>query len=121
MRSSPSYNPGTSVKVVRRLSTADVNSVVFTGQPATLLHVCVANFSASPKFVRLYNSPTAPAAGSTPLFSFVIPAGQSFEFDAAEPIPMTTGIGLRITNAAPDNDATAVAAGDVSITIVYAN
>lgn len=79
------------------------------------------NASAAAKYVRLYNKATAPTVGTdVPLMVFSIPASSSKEFNFG-PTGMTfaAGIAISITGAAPDNDATVVAAGDVRATIAY--
>lgn len=90
---------------------------------ASLLAVAVlVNPSAAAKFVKLFNGVAAPVPGTdTPVMSVLVPAGQTVSPNLG-PFAMrfTLGLGYCITNLPADLDATAVAAGDVIVSLAYA-
>lgn len=72
------------------------------------------NTSAATKFVRLYNKATAPTVGTdSPIMVIPVPAGQSVATEFAYPVAFASGLGISVTGAAADLDATAVAVNDV--------
>jgi hypothetical protein len=109
---------GTTTTFLNSLATTNSTLVKSTG--GVIYSVCVNNASATTKYLRLFNLATLPTAGtSTPSTVITIPASTSREIQFPVGLKYVTGIGFIITNAAPYLDATAVAAGDVQVTINY--
>jgi hypothetical protein len=78
------------------------------------------NTTAAIKYVKLYNSASAPTAGSgTPFLTIMLPAGSGTNVEFTMGVPMGTGIGYTIVTGAADTDATAVAANDVTGVLLY--
>lgn len=103
------------------LSLATTNAVSIKATAGKVYAVSVMNSSAATKYVRLYNLAVAPTVGtSTPYKVIAVPAGTSKEVEFGTlGLTFGTGISIAITNLSPDNDATAVAAGDVRVLIAY--
>ena len=106
----------------RLLSAGSINATVVKGSPAKLYRVHVYNNSAAVKFLKLYNKTSAPAPGTdTSLLIEKIPiapnSGRVLEYDEGFAFP--AGLSFAITGAIADNDATAVTASDVEVTIFY--
>lgn len=78
--------------------------------------ICVDNESGATAWLRLYDQAAAPGVGDTPFATIRLAAASQTTFDVRR--RLTNGLGVRITAAAPDNDATNVAAG-VHATILY--
>jgi hypothetical protein len=85
-----------------------------------MLHtVLIANTTAAVKYVKFYDKATAPTVGTdTPAATIAAPASTTFVLALAN-LPFRSGIGFGITGAAGDSDTTAVAAGDIILTLVY--
>jgi hypothetical protein len=70
------------------------------------------------KFIKFYDKATAPLVGDTPILTIGISAGDMSEIILPYGgIIVHAGLGYRITNGAGDADATAVAAGDMTMNI----
>ena len=77
----------------------------------------ISNTGAAAAFVKLYNLATAPVVGtSAVVLTIPVLAGGTVSINWG-PLGMRfgTGIGLAITNLAPDADTTAVALGQVKV------
>lgn len=106
----------------RRVSTADTNLANVKSSAATLYQVIAYNSSAATKYVKIYNKATAPTlASDTPYLTIPIPATTMVNHPIVADIGgvMGTGLSIAITGGLPDTDATAVAAGDVYLTLFY--
>lgn len=95
-----------------------------TSVKATAGKICegwVFNTSAATKFLKLYNKASAPTVGTdVPVMTLPIPAGQGIALGSIFGIfgkYFSTGIAYALTGAAADNDATAIAAGDVIVNL----
>lgn len=89
-----------------------------------LYWVYVTNTNAAVRYIKFYNSASAPTAGSgTPVLRLAIPgnaAGAGFHIQTAEGLAFSTGIGFTIVTTAPDAGSTGVAANEVIVNIGYA-
>jgi hypothetical protein len=102
------------------LSAASTNATSLKGSAARLYGYALTNTSAALKYVKFYNKATAPTVGTdTPVKTIAIPAGQCVVVTSDVGVAFSTGLGLAITGAAADNDATAVAANDVIANIDF--
>lgn len=80
------------------------------------------NVGAAAVYVRLYDKSSTPATTDTPLWRGVIPgntAGAGFVKSWPQGLACANGIGVRVTGAIADNDATALAANQVIINMDY--
>lgn len=79
------------------------------------------NAAAATRYVKLYNLAGAPVVGTdVPAMTIPLPAGAAANIEFKRGIAFATGIALAITAAVADNDATAVAANDVIVNLLYA-
>lgn len=72
------------------------------------------NAKSSAVYLKLYNKATSPTVGTdTPVKTLYLPPTAAFAFDFGTGLSFATGIGVGLTGAAADNDATALTAGDI--------
>ena len=101
-------------------SAATTNATLVKASAGNVYGVCIMNTSAAIKYVRFFNKASAPTVGTdVPIVVIAIPAGQSIQTAWGLGFSFSTGIAYAITNAATVLDATAVAAGDVQLSINY--
>lgn len=106
----------------RLLSAASTNLTSVRGTPGRLFSYDIYNNTASAKFVKFYNKATAPViASDSALLVMTIPIGANSgrTFANVNGINFSTGIGMVITGAIGDTDATAVAANDVTVNLTH--
>jgi hypothetical protein len=112
-----------SLAIFSLLSAATTNLTLVSPKPAMVTGWSIANTSTSPRYVRLYDKATAPVPATDAALidlRFPIPAGTQAEAQLGTNASwFHSGLGLDITGGPADTDATAVAAGDVSINIFY--
>lgn len=102
-------------------SAANTNEVLILTGSSGLQAFYASNTGASAAFVKLYNKATAPTSGDVPAMIIPVPAAVSGVPGTAA-LPMgfigfrfALGLGIRVTGGMADNDATAVAAGQVKV------
>ena len=103
------------------LANASTNPLNVKNAAGRLFHANLTNNSAAVKYFRLYNLAVAPTVGtSAPYTVITLPATSSKEVTFGPTgLAFSVGIAIAITGAAPDLDATAVAAGDVRVLLAY--
>jgi hypothetical protein len=103
---------------------ATTNAALVAGRPSVLTGWAMSNTSAAVKYVRIYNKSSAPVpASDAALIVARIPlaAGQRSDMQiSANAEWLSAGLAFDITGGAPDTDATAVTAGDVTLNLYYA-
>lgn len=73
-----------------------------------------ANVAASARFLKLYNSASAPTAGAgTPVKTLYLPPSTAFVFDWPLGLEFSTGIGFTLVTAVADNSSSSVTAADI--------
>lgn len=78
------------------------------------------NAAAYTVFLKLYDSATAPTAGSgTPTQTIGVPAGAGANVGVGNGLAFVNGIGFTITKLAADADTTVVVAGDLVVNLFY--
>lgn len=92
---------------------ASDNATAIVAVPAVLKGLQGYVAKASAVYLKIYDKATAPIAADTPVKTLRLPETASFAIDFPAGIAFSAGIGIRITGAAADNDATALVAGDV--------
>lgn len=99
---------------------ATTNSANVKATAGRVYSVTMMNPSAAAKFVRLYDKATAPTVGTDVAYRvFALTAAGSLTVSFPQGDSYANGIGIAITGAAAYNDATAVAAHDVQVTLSY--
>jgi len=80
------------------------------------------NVATSARYLKLYNSASAPTAGSgTPVKTLYLPASAAFVFDWPLGLTFATGIGFTLVTGSADNSSTSVTAADIlALNIDYA-
>jgi hypothetical protein len=105
------------------VATATTNATLVRPVPTVLKAWSIVNTSAAIKYVRFYNKATAPVpASDAALIEWRMPlaAGQRSDVSfSSGGIWFPAGLAFDITGAAADTDATATAAGDVTLGIIY--
>jgi hypothetical protein len=102
-------------------SAATTNLTSVKASAGTLYGGMLTNVSASTRYVKLYNKASAPVlASDTPIAVFVLAAGSSLQVNYGQlGHRFSLGIALAITGGVADTDTTAVALGDVKISMDY--
>lgn len=107
----------------RTLSAATTNATNVKSSAGQVYALQVFNVNAAARYLKLYNSASAPTAGAgTPVKTYVIPgntAGNGFTIEVSKGMAFSSGIGFTITAAMADNDTTAVAANEIVVNIDY--
>lgn len=100
------------------VSAGTTNETLVKNAAGSVKSILAQNTTGAAKFVRFYNMNTVPTPGTdVPIFVLAIPANSSKEIFAE--LAFSAGIAFSITGAAAANDATAVAAGDVVLSVFY--
>lgn len=81
-----------------------------------------ANVATSARYLKLYNSASAPTAGAgTPVKTIYLPPQAAFAFDWPLGLTFATGIGFTLVTGSADNSSSSVTAGDIlALNIDYA-
>lgn len=101
-------------------SAASDNAAVASSRPCCLRSIQGNNAVATMRYMKLYSVWANQATGGVPLSTDVpdktipLPGSAVFVFDFSAGYEFPKGCGIRITGAAADNDATAIAANDIT-------
>lgn len=110
---------GPALSVFRTASGSNSGSII-KGSAGVVKNIFVGNLDATHNaFLKLYDKPTAPTSADTPLFVFHVGPTQQFGMPIPEGIPFLTGISVRFTQGAPDNDNTPPVAGTITADVLY--
>ncbi len=104
------------------LSTAAVQAANIKNAAGQVYALHFFNNTATIAYVRLYNQTASPGTGDTVFYRALIPAstsGTGFVVALPPGIAFSTGIGIRVTAAAADNDATVLAANAIVGNVLY--
>ena len=104
----------------RRLSTG-TDSTNVKNAAGQLFWGFVTNTNASARYIKFYNSASAPTLGSgTPILTFLVPPGSSgLQITAEQGLAFSTGIGYTLSTGATDADAVTVAANEIIVNLGY--
>ena len=81
---------------------------------ATLYGIKGYNAATSIRYLKLYNSASAPTAGAgTPRETLALPPSAGFAFDYPQGLAFATGLGYALVTGSADNNATSVTAADI--------
>jgi len=104
----------------RVVAAATTNAANIKASAGNVYGLNLVNVAAAARWVRLFNKATAPVPGTdTPTDTYQLAAGADLTVSWSLGLPFSLGIGIDITGAAPDNDATATAVGDVIAHVEY--
>lgn len=80
------------------------------------------NVNAAARYLKLYNSASAPTAGAgTPVKTLYLPPNSAFVFDWPVGLTFATGIGYTLVTGSADNSSTSVTAADIlALNVDYA-
>jgi hypothetical protein len=90
-----------------------------------VLKSCVAFCTvATPRYLKIYDLSASPTSANTPILRLAIPANSTSVGGFVLPLPpdgmtLFNGLAFRVTQNLPDNDATACAANDVVLNMVW--
>lgn len=105
------------------VSAASANATNVKSSSGKLHAIAVFNTNAAVRYIKLYNSASAPTAGSgTPVLRFAIPGattGGGFVLNFEQGIAFSSGIGFTLVTGAADADSTGVAASEILVNLVY--
>ena len=104
----------------RRLSTG-TDSTNVKNAAGQLFWAFVTNTNASARYIKFYNSASAPTLGSgTPVLSFLVPPGSSgLQITAEQGLAFSAGIGYTLSTGATDADTGTVAANEIIVNLGY--
>ena len=104
----------------RRLSTG-TDSTNVKNAAGQLFWGFVTNTNASARYIKFYNSASAPTLGSgTPVLTFLVPPGSSgLQITAEQGLAFSTGIGYTLSTGAADADTGTVAANEIIVNLGY--
>jgi hypothetical protein len=109
--------------VHHKVSAATTNATNVKASAGQVFGWYIYNNTAAAKKVAFHNTAGSPTAGASIYFTVVIPGGSASNVEFALGIPFGTGIAYTMVLAGAtiaDADASAVAAGDVSMLLLYA-
>lgn len=102
------------------ISAASTNATSVKASAGQLYDVFVCNSNAAVRYLKIYNSASAPTCGSgTPLDRVLVPPTNCSGYTSKVGKVYGTGIGYCVVTGAADTDATAVSANDVMVSIGY--
>jgi len=105
------------------ISAAGTNATSVKASAGILYGLAAGNINASPRYLKLYDSATAPSVGtSVPVQTYIIPgntagAGSNYTFTYGK--AFVNGIAFAITGGIADSDTTAINANEVVVDLDY--
>lgn len=104
----------------RIISAASTNPTLVKGSAGVLYGISAYNVGAAVVFLKFYNKATLPTVGTdTPVWTVAIGPSQQVNVDFVQGLAFSAGIGFGITNLVADNDATIIAANQVTGMVAY--
>lgn len=100
------------------ISSAGTNATVVVASKAAISTIIYSNKAATWAYLKLSNTTTVIPGTTTPVITIGLPPGYSGAISFAAYMRFTTGLCFWITGGSANNDTTAIAAGDVSVSIL---
>lgn len=101
-------------------TSSTTNAVNVKASAGMLYGIDATNTNASVRYLRIYNSASAPTLGSgTPIYAIAIPAGAGIARSFPQGIYCSAGIGFTLSTGAADNDTNNVAADEIKLNLQY--
>lgn len=114
---------GDSSRPFSLIAAATTNATLVKAGAGSLVSLYVINVTTAVRYLKFYDLAKIPVAGQgTPTRRFAIPAsttGAGFSLQPLVPMAFFNGIAFTLTAGQADNDATALTAGDVVLTLEY--
>lgn len=108
------------IKVGKVLSAATTNATNLKASAAQLHGYQLVNTNAAIRYLKLHNLAVAPTPGTTPVVQIIpLPPNQVVQIFLEQPVRYSAGLGYSIVTGAADNDATAVAANEITGSIYF--
>jgi hypothetical protein len=103
-----------------RTSAASTNAVNIKASGGNVYSIAATNTNAAVRYLRFYNSASAPTVGTTATVACIaIPGNGGIAMDLSNSWNFTTGIAISLTTGAADTNTSAVAADELKINIGY--
>ena len=118
----PAASNGTGTPYGPYTSLATTNATVAYAFPSILYSATFNNDGTSPRYIKLYDSATAPTVGTTiPVMTFEVLAHDSKNFVFNNGLRFLSGIAFAITVNEVSSDTTAIGAGEVTLNLNAGN
>lgn len=102
------------------IAAASTNGTSLKASAGELYGAAIYNNAAYPLYMKFYNLSAAPTVGtSTIVYEVPVQAGTEREVHSDEGLAFSTGIAYALTKGIADTDATATAANDASMDLIY--
>lgn len=109
-----------SSKKLKRTSTADLNLALVQQLGGNLRGVVGVNTNAAARYLKFYDKADPVVVGTdVPVITFALAASSGFAAFPTDGINFKLGIVMAMTTGAADNDAGALTAGDVILTVLF--
>lgn len=116
----PSIQAGLGISQHRVISAGSTNATVIKGASGVVSSIHAANINAAIRYIKFYNKATTPTIGTdTPVLVIAVPPSGTVTIPFPAPMPFGAGIGYGMVTGITDADATAVAANEILMTVVY--
>lgn len=113
-------NGGGGCSVFYRTSAASTNSANIKASAGNVYSITATNTNAAVRYLRFYNSASAPTVGTTATYAcYALPGNGGIVIDLANSIAFSAGIGISLTTGAADTNTSAVAADEIKLVIGY--
>lgn len=111
---------GTACQASHTISAASTNATVAKSTPGVAVGWVFGNVNASPRYLKLYNKASAPTVGTdVPKVTILIPGLSSGHVGLPSPIGFSAGISYALTTGIADTDTGAVAANEITVSVLY--
>jgi anti-sigma factor ChrR (cupin superfamily) len=108
------------LSISRKLSAASTNATNVKSGAGQVYAVHCMNTNAALRYLKLYDKASAPTVGTdTPVITVPLPTNVPIAIQPACGIAFANGIGFAMTTGIADSDATAVAANEIVLNLLY--
>lgn len=107
------YTGGSALEAFRLVGAASTNATVAKASPGRLYGWACYNVNAAVRYLKVYNTATAPTPGTTPVvLTIALPPAVMTHVQFPAGVNFTVGISFSLVTGLIDSDATAVAASE---------
>lgn len=111
---------GSSCQVSRIVSAASTNATVAKASPGVVSGWVFGNVNASFRYLKLYDKASSPTVGTdTPKVTLPLPGASAGHLGLASPLSFANGIAYALTTGIQDSDTGAVAANEITVSVMY--
>jgi hypothetical protein len=100
----------------RAAAASNQDSTVVANAASMLYSIACTNTNSSARYLKLYNVNT-PTSASTPVQVYALPGSGGIALDFSRGLLFSTALSFRLTTGSADNDANAVAAGEIMVNL----